>query len=47
MKKTLVIMLVALIGVGAQQVKAQIDFGVVAGLNVNKADFKNVTNNVK
>ena len=47
MKKTLVIMLVALIGVGAQQAKAQIDFGVVAGLNVNKADFKNVTNNVK
>ena len=47
MKKTLVIMLVALIGIGAQQAKAQIDFGIVAGMNVNKADFKHVGNNVR
>ena len=47
MKKTIIIMLVALVGVGAQQAKAQIDFGIVGGLNVSKADFKHVGNNLK
>ena len=32
---------------GVQQAKAQIDFGVVAGLNVSKVNFKNFSSNVK
>lgn len=47
MKKTLILMLVATIGFGIQQGKAQVDFGVVAGLNINKADFKKPANNLK
>lgn len=45
MRKTLFVVLVALMGLGTQQAKAQIDFGIVAGMNVSKADFKNVGNN--
>ena len=47
MKKTLIVVLVALIGFGTQHVNAQLDFGVVAGMNVSKADFKNPRNNLK
>lgn len=47
MKKTLIIVLVALVGFGTQHVNAQLDFGVVAGMNVSKADFKNPADNFK
>ena len=46
MRKTFVVMLVALLGLGVQQSKAQLDFGVVAGMNLSKADFKNVHGNL-
>ena len=43
MKKTFLVVLVALIGFGTQHVNAQLDFGIVAGMNVGKADFKHPT----
>lgn len=43
MKKFLLIMIVALLGVGA--CNAQFKFGVKAGLNLNKIDFKTIENN--
>ncbi|MBO4593907.1 MAG: porin family protein [Bacteroidaceae bacterium] len=47
MKKTILVVLVALIGFGTQQSKAQLEFGVVAGMNVSKADFKKIDYNLK
>ena len=47
MKKTLIIVLVAFIGFGTQHVNAQLDFGVVAGMNISKADFKNPAHSFK
>ena len=43
MKKLLLVVVVALIGAGA--CNAQFKFGVKAGLNLNKIDFKTVENN--
>lgn len=43
MKKTLIVVLVALVGFGTQHANAQLDFGIVAGMNVSKADFKHPT----
>lgn len=39
-------MLIALLGLGVQQSKAQLDFGIVAGMNLSKADFKNAKANI-
>lgn len=47
MRKTILVVLVALVGFGTQQASAQIDFGVVAGMNVSKADFKRPMDNLK
>lgn len=40
MKKILIIVIAAVMTLGVQQSKAQLDFGVVAGMNLNKASFK-------
>lgn len=46
MKKILIILLAAAMTLGVQQAKAQVDFGIVAGLNVSKVNFKNFKSNV-
>ena len=47
MKKALIVVFAAFIAFGTQQAKAQIDFGIVAGMNVSKADFKHPQNSIK
>lgn len=46
MKKILVSLAAALLLLVAAPVRAQVDFGIVAGLNVNKAKFHNVGDNI-
>jgi len=47
MKKICILLFVALVVFGVQQGKAQIDFGVVAGMNVSKANIKDYRENFR
>lgn len=46
MKKSFLVILIGLITLGITPAKAQLDFGIVAGMNLSKADFKNVKGNL-
>lgn len=45
MRKTLAILLLAVVGLGIQPAAAQIKLGVVGGLNVTKVDYKHLSSN--
>lgn len=45
MRKSILIILLAIVGVGALPVSAQVKIGVVGGLNVTKVDYKHLSGN--
>lgn len=45
MRKTIAILLLAVVGMGIQPAAAQIKLGVVGGLNVTKVDYKHLSSN--
>lgn len=45
MRKTLAILILAIVGMSAQTANAQIKIGVVGGLNVTKVDYKHLSSN--
>lgn len=47
MKKIFIVMFVALVAFGVQESKAQLDFGIVAGMNLSKANFKDYGRNFR